>query len=83
MGFLLFATASRPTLGPTQVHIQWVPGILTLGVKRPGREVDHLPPSTAEVKNVCGAIPPLPLGRRLVEQERLHGVVLSETQRQI
>jgi hypothetical protein len=29
------------------------------GVKRPGREADHLPPSSAEVKN-GGAIPPLP-----------------------
>ena len=33
----------RPALGPTQPPIQWV-----LGVKRPGRGVDH--PSTAEVK---------------------------------
>jgi hypothetical protein len=30
--------------------IQWVPGALSLGVKRPGREVDHSPPSSAEVK---------------------------------
>jgi hypothetical protein len=27
-----------PTLGPTQLWIQWVPGALTRGVKRPGRE---------------------------------------------
>jgi hypothetical protein len=32
----------------------------SLGAKRPGREADHLPPSSAEVKNVCAAIPPLP-----------------------
>jgi hypothetical protein len=30
------------------------------GVKRPGREADHSPPSTAEVKKMSGAIPPLP-----------------------
>jgi hypothetical protein len=30
-----------------------------LGVNRPGREADHSPPSSAEVKNV-GARPPLP-----------------------
>jgi hypothetical protein len=30
------------------------------GVKRPGRQAEHSPPSTAEVKNVCGVIPPLP-----------------------
>jgi len=27
-----------------------VPGALYLGVKRPGREADHSPPSSAEVK---------------------------------
>jgi hypothetical protein len=28
----------RPAWGPTQPPIQWVPGALSLGVKRPGRE---------------------------------------------
>jgi hypothetical protein len=36
--------------GPTQLPIQWVPGALSLGVKRPEREADHSPPSSAEVK---------------------------------
>jgi hypothetical protein len=36
--------------GPTQPPIQWVLGALSLGVKLPGREVDHSLPSTAEVK---------------------------------
>jgi hypothetical protein len=35
---------------PTQPPIQWVPGTLSLGVKWPGREADHSPPSSAEVK---------------------------------
>jgi hypothetical protein len=30
--------------------IQWVPGALSPGVKRPEREAEHLPPSSAEVK---------------------------------
>jgi hypothetical protein len=30
--------------------IQWVPGALSLGLKRPGREADRSPPSSAEVK---------------------------------
>jgi hypothetical protein len=47
----LFTTASRTALGPTQPPIQWVPGALSLGVKRPVREADHSPPSSAEVKN--------------------------------
>jgi hypothetical protein len=43
-------TASRTALGLTQPPIQWVPGALSLGVKRPWREADHLLPSSAEVK---------------------------------
>jgi hypothetical protein len=35
---------------PTQPPIQWVTGALSLGVKRPGREADHSPQSSAEVK---------------------------------
>jgi hypothetical protein len=43
---------SRPALGPTQPPVQWVPGVLSLGVKaRPGRDADHSPPSSAEVEN--------------------------------
>jgi hypothetical protein len=50
LGIFLFTTASRTALGPTQPPIQWVPGALSLGVKRSGREADHSPPSSAEVK---------------------------------
>jgi hypothetical protein len=37
--------------GPTQPPIQWVPWILSSGVKRPVHESDHSSPSSAEVKN--------------------------------
>jgi hypothetical protein len=47
----LFATASRPTLGPIQPPIQRVPGTLFPEVKRRGREADHSPPSSVEVTN--------------------------------
>jgi hypothetical protein len=57
----LFATASRLALGPTQQPIQWVPGALSLGVKRPGHEADNSP-STAEFEN-SGSISPLPRGK--------------------
>jgi hypothetical protein len=33
-----------------QTPIQWIPRVLSLGVKRSGREADHSPPSCAEVK---------------------------------
>jgi hypothetical protein len=46
----LYDTASRPALGPTQPHIQRIPGNLSLGVNRPRSEADHSPPSSAEVK---------------------------------
>jgi hypothetical protein len=54
MGIFLFTIASRTVLGPTQPHIQWVPGALSLGAKRPGRKADHSPPTSAEVKNAWG-----------------------------
>jgi hypothetical protein len=39
-------------LGSTQPLIQWVLGTLSLGVKRPGRKVDHSAPASAEVKKM-------------------------------
>jgi hypothetical protein len=45
---------SRPALEPTQPPIQWVLGALSLEIKRPGREADHSPPSSAEVKECVG-----------------------------
>jgi hypothetical protein len=36
---------------PDQPPVQQVSGPLFLGVKRPGREADHSPPPSAEVKN--------------------------------
>jgi hypothetical protein len=56
-------------VGPIQPPIQWLPRALSLGVKRSGRESDHSPPSTAEVKNAWGYTSTLPI--------RLHGAVLS------
>jgi hypothetical protein len=51
LGIFLFITAMSSTaLGPTQPPIQWVPGALSLGVKRSGRESNHSPESSAEVK---------------------------------
>jgi hypothetical protein len=44
-------TVSRPALGPIQPQSHWVPEILSPGVKRLGREADHSPSSSAEVKN--------------------------------
>jgi hypothetical protein len=51
LGIFLFTTASRTALGPTQLPIQRVPGTLSLGVKRLGREAYQSAPFSAEVKN--------------------------------
>jgi hypothetical protein len=50
LGIFHFDTVSRPALGPTHPPMQWVPGALSLGVKRPECEADHSPPSSAEGK---------------------------------
>jgi hypothetical protein len=60
---------SRRSLGPTQPPIQWVPGALSLGVKRLGCETDHFLPSSAEVKNTWSYTYAPPI--------RLHGVLIS------
>jgi hypothetical protein len=50
LGTFIFIIASRKALGPTQPPIQWAPGTLSLGVKRPGSEADQSPLSNAEIK---------------------------------
>jgi hypothetical protein len=35
LGIFLFTNASRLALGPTQLPIQWEPGVLSLGIKKP------------------------------------------------
>jgi hypothetical protein len=65
-----FSTSSRPALGYTQPPIQWVPGALSPGVKRPGREADHSLPTSAEIKKNIDLHIHVPI--------RLHGIVLSQ-----
>jgi hypothetical protein len=55
---LFFSIAPRLTLGRSQHPIQLVPAALSPGVKPQGREADHSPPSSAEVKK-GGAMSPL------------------------
>jgi len=58
-GAFLFAITSTPALGPTQASCPVGTRVLSPGSKWPGCELDYSPTSSAEVKNVCGAIPPL------------------------
>jgi hypothetical protein len=69
LGIFLFTTASRTALRPTQPLIQWALGALSAGVKRPGCEVDHSPPSSVEVKEWVELYLHSPI--------RPHGLVLS------
>jgi hypothetical protein len=56
---LFFYHSLQAGCGVYPASYPWVPGSVSPGVKWPGREVDHLPPFNAEVKN-GGAIHPLP-----------------------
>jgi len=69
MGIFLFTIVFKPVLGPTQPPIQWKRGALSLGIKQLGREANHSPPSSVEVKKAWSyiSIPPV----------CLHGMVLS------
>jgi hypothetical protein len=75
------ATASRPAVGPTQRPINWVPGALSMGVKKLGHEADHSLRSCVEFKNVWNYTATLPYvftAWCVIKQEtRLHGGVLS------
>jgi hypothetical protein len=55
--------------GPPSLLSNGYEGLLPLGVKRPGSDADHSPPSSTEVKYVWSYISAFPV--------RLHGVVLS------
>jgi hypothetical protein len=48
----LFSTSSRPAVGSTQLPIQWVQRALPSGVMRAGRETNHSPPASTEVKKM-------------------------------
>jgi hypothetical protein len=63
---LLISKTSRWTLLPNQPGILWIPVALSLELKRPGREADHSPPSSAEVKSEWNYTCTPPIG--------LHGV---------
>jgi hypothetical protein len=54
---------------PTRPPIQWVQRSLSLEIKRPERETDHSPPSSAEVKEFVELYLHSPIC--------LHGVVLG------
>jgi hypothetical protein len=69
VGSKIFSSPDRPDrLRSTQPPIQWVAGVVFPGVKRPGREVDHSLPTSAEVKKMW-IYTSIPI--------RLYGVVLN------
>ena len=53
----LLSKLYRLDMGPTHRLILWILGGSSLGVKQLGLEIDHSPPSSAEVKNECSYTP--------------------------
>jgi hypothetical protein len=51
-----FSISSTQVLRSTHPPTQWIPNALSPRVKRSGRESDHSPPSSADLKN-SGAVP--------------------------
>jgi hypothetical protein len=69
VGPRIFSTPYRRAVSPTQHLTKWVPGALSPGVKRQGRDADHSPPTSAQVKKMWIYTPAPPI--------RLHGVMLN------
>jgi hypothetical protein len=75
-GWEFFSSPLRPIWlwGPLILLSNGYQGALSLGVKQPGCEADHSPPSSAEVKNSWSCTSALAI--------RLHGMVLSKKKAQ-
>jgi hypothetical protein len=55
---------------PTQFPLQWVPGALSPGVRRPGREANHSPPTSAEIKETSIYTPTPPYSSMTLVKHR-------------
>ena len=44
-------------MGPTHSPVQWLPEAVLLVIRRPGHEANHLPISSAKVKNTWSCAP--------------------------
>ena len=65
-----------PALEPNQPPIQCVPGLF-LGVKLPGCELNHSPPSSAEIKNERSYISASSICPHVVDRKKKLYVYLS------
>jgi hypothetical protein len=70
--FFLFSTTSRLAVGTTQPLVQWVPGFFPVGVKLLECDVNHSPPSSAEVKNVWTHTSTPPTCLHVVDRENFY-----------
>jgi hypothetical protein len=65
---LFFSMGWNTSFLHSAAYLEPVTGSLSSGINRPGREADHSPPSSAEVKNAW---------RYTSGPIRIHGMVLS------
>jgi hypothetical protein len=69
LGIFLFTTASKQPLGAIPPPLERLRGVISVGVKRPGRGADQSPPSSADIKNA--------LSYSSAPTIRLHGIVFG------
>jgi hypothetical protein len=69
-----FPAGVRPTLEHNLSRLQWIPAALSPELKRVGREADHAPPSSAEVKTTWSytTIPPHIFMALCLVKRRIH-----------
>ena len=68
--FLCYLKRRRMVLGLTRPRVKWVPWDPSPGLRWPGLEVDHLYPSSVDVKNEWNYTPNFPICLHFLRSDR-------------